>query len=184
MIHVTRSYRPEIVLFGRNHPLAAPFVVEAGKQILVTANGPEQATVSKFAVNQPDQKRVVALQADEVIRAIVELGGTYPDVVQALQQAKAKGALLGRFEVDALPRAGRRYYRDADGKEQNADPNATEESSGIVVSNPTPELFNERFSDTQTESKPATAADASTAEEPEKRRPIRAFFDRMVGRGE
>ncbi len=76
MIHVTRSYRPEIVLFGRNHPLAAPFVLEAGKQIMVTANGPEQVTVSKFAVNQPDQKRVVALQVDEVIRAIVELGGT------------------------------------------------------------------------------------------------------------
>ncbi len=47
-----------------------------------------------------------------MIRAIVELGGTYPDVVQALQQAKADGALPSRFEVDALPQPGRRYDRD------------------------------------------------------------------------
>jgi flagellar basal body P-ring protein FlgI len=182
MIHVTRSYRPEVVLFGRSHPLVPPFAVEAGKQILVRSDAPGQVAVSKFAVNQPDQKRVVSLQADEVIRAIVELGGTYPDVVQALQQAKAKGALVSRFEVDALPRAGRRYYRDSDGEERNADPSATEESSGIVVSNPAPELFNERFGKEPEESRSKTA-DAST-EEPEKRRPIRAFFDRMVGRGE
>ena len=48
-----------------------------------------------------------------MIRAIVELGGTYPDVVQALQQAKADGALVSRFEVDALPQPGRQYDRDA-----------------------------------------------------------------------
>jgi flagellar basal body P-ring protein FlgI len=184
MIHVTRSYRPEVVLFGRSHPLAAPLVLEAGQQIMVTATGPEHVTVSKFAINQPDQKRVVALQADEVIRAVVELGGTYPDVVQMLQQAKAKGVLLSRFEVDALPRAGRRYYRDANGEEQNADPDAIEGDSGIVVSNPTPDLFGEREQPVAEEAPASPAADASTPEQPEKRRPIRDFFGRMVGRGE
>lgn len=178
MIHVTRSYRPEVVLFGRSHPLIAPFVLEAGKHILVKADGPEQVTISKFAINQPDQKRVVAMQADEMIRAIVDLGGTYPDVVQVLQQAKAKNVLVSRFEVDALPRAGRRYYRDPNGEEQNADPNATEDN-GILVSNPTPDLFGER-DDKPLEPK-REAVDASTAE-PEKRRPIRDFFGRMVGR--
>ena len=49
-----------------------------------------------------------------MIRAIVALGGTYPDVVQALQQAKADGALPSRFEVDALPQPGRQYDRMAD----------------------------------------------------------------------
>ena len=38
-------------------------------------------------MGQPDQKRLVGTKVDEVIRAIVELGGTYPDAVQALQQA-------------------------------------------------------------------------------------------------
>jgi hypothetical protein len=149
---------------------------------MVTANGPEQITVSKFAVNQPDQKRVIAAQADEVIRAVVELGGTYPDVVQMLQQAKAKNVLLSRFEVDALPRAGRRYYRDDNGEEQNADPTATDDS-GILVSNPTPDLFGDREEKPQEERRASETVDASSAE-PEKRRPIRDFFGRMVGRGD
>ena len=52
-------------------------------------------------------------KVDDVIRAIVELGGTYPDVVQALQQAKSSHALASRFEVDALP-DGDRAYRHKD----------------------------------------------------------------------
>ncbi len=88
MIHVTRSFRPEVVVFGHEQTLEAPFVLEAGKSILVKATSGDKVTVSKFVVGQPDQKRVVTTKVDEIIRAIVELGGTYPDVVQALQQAK------------------------------------------------------------------------------------------------
>ena len=46
------------------------------------------------AADAEPEQRVVSTSVDEVIRAIVELGGTYPDVVQALQQAKADGALV------------------------------------------------------------------------------------------
>ena len=56
---------------------------------------------------------MVSSQVDDVIRAIVELGGTYPDVVQALEQAKTSQALGSRFEVDALP-DGDRAYRQRD----------------------------------------------------------------------
>ena len=83
---------------------------------------------------------------DEVVRAIVALGGTYPDVVQALQQAKADGALEGRFEVDALPETGRAYDRVAaaakiDGEVKQA--SATEEvaTPRIDVATPLPDLF-------------------------------------------
>jgi hypothetical protein len=116
MIHVTRSHRPEIVLFGRDHRLVAPLAVEAGNRIMVTARGPGEVVVSKFSVNEPDQKRIVSDRLDDVIRAIVEIGGTYPDVVQAIQQAKAAGALASRLVVDALPEPGRTYDRIADGR--------------------------------------------------------------------
>ena len=59
--------------------------------------------------HQADQKRVVTTRIDDVIRAIAELGGTYPDVVQAIEEAKTAGCLEGRFEVDALPEEGRSY---------------------------------------------------------------------------
>jgi hypothetical protein len=98
----------------------------------------DHVSVSCFALDQPDQKRVVSTKLDDVVRAIVDLGGRYPDVVQALQQAKASGALVGRLEMDAVPRGGRTYYRKGD-EEATA-----EEGSGnpdIVVSNPLPDLY-------------------------------------------
>ena len=55
---------------------------------------------------------------DDVVRAIVELGGTYPDVVQALQEAKAAACLQGRFEVDAVPESGRSYEAAAEASDE------------------------------------------------------------------
>jgi flagellar basal body P-ring protein FlgI len=137
MVHVTRSYRPEIVLFSHEQQLQPPFVLEAGKSILVKAAA-DKVTVSKFSVGKPDQKRVVSTKVDDVVRAIVELGGTYPDVVQALQQAKACQALVGRFEVDALP-DGDRAYRHKEEGPAGGRPEAT--AGEIEVASPLPALF-------------------------------------------
>jgi len=121
MIHVTRSRRPEIVLFGKDQCLRPPFVLEAGNQIMVVGAESGQVAVSKFAVNAMDQKRIVSNRVDDVIRAIVELDGTYPDVVQALQEAGQKEALISRFEVDAVPEAGRSYDRVADAPSESGE---------------------------------------------------------------
>lgn len=130
MIHVTRSMRPEIVVFGTDQQLETPFILEAGQSILVKGVDAETMVVSKFAVNQPDQKRTVPANVDKLIRTIVELGGTYPDVVQALQQAKMAHALPGRFEVDALPDGDREYHRKDEG-----------DRGQVEVASPAPELF-------------------------------------------
>lgn len=114
MIHVTRSHRPELVMFGTELKFTLPMVVEAGQHIIVNGLSGGEVTVSRFEVGKPDQKRLVSARVDDVIRAIVELGGTYPDVVQALQQAKDTGVLEARFKVDALPESGRIYHRDED----------------------------------------------------------------------
>ncbi|MBN1591580.1 MAG: flagellar basal body P-ring protein FlgI [Pirellulales bacterium] len=121
MIHMTRSHRAELVLFGTDQRFLTPLLLEAGPRIRITSNGGDKVAVSRFAVGQPDQKRIVSSKVDEVIRAVAELGGTYPDIVQALQQAKAKDVLASRFEVDALPQAGRRYERTADSAEGEMD---------------------------------------------------------------
>jgi len=137
MIHVTRSRRPEVVLFGRDQHLATPLAVNAGNLIMVTGTaGTDEITVSRYAVGEPDQKRVVSTSVDEVIRAIVELGGSYPDVVQALQEAKAAGALTSRFEVEALPEAGRTYERQV-----AHETGKKETSPGSWPRSPLPELF-------------------------------------------
>jgi hypothetical protein len=136
MVHVTRSSRPEIVLFGHEQRLQSPFVLEAGKSILVKGEG-DKVTLSRFAVNDTDQKRVVSTKVDEVIRGIVDLGGSYPDVVQALQQARASRAMPGRFEVDALP-DGNRAYRHPEDEQDGALPST---AGTVEVASPKPELF-------------------------------------------
>lgn len=187
MIHVTRSRRPEIVLFGRHQKLGTPLAVEAGTRILVTSRKPGEVVVSKFVPNEPDQKRVVSADVDEVIRAIVELGGTYPDVVQALQQAKASGALASRLEVDALPEAGRSFERDRDSAED-----AGSSGSQPHVNSPVPDLYSrhgdarsnsnaaaERSQDREAEGETGEDGDSSAA----KSRSSKGLFSRMFGRG-
>lgn len=143
MIHVTRSRRPEIVLFGRDQKFQTPLAIEAGNQILVTSSGHDEIAVAKFCPNEADQRRIVSTQVNDVIRAIVELGGTYPDVVQALQEAKATDALASRFEVDALPTGGRVFQRMPVGDlaETSSD---KEEANAAAPSSPMPELFERR----------------------------------------
>jgi len=118
MVHVTRSFRPEIVLFGQDITLSPPFLLEAGHEIRV--NGPPGGPiiVSRASADAPNQSRQVSPRLEELVRAVVELGGTYPDVVQMLQQAAAKEALQGcRLEIDAIPQPGRSYRRSEEGDE-------------------------------------------------------------------
>lgn len=127
MVHVTRSRRPEVVLFGSDITLRSPFAVDAGNRIMVTSQESGKVTVSRFTADEADQKRFVTNRVDEVIRAVAELGGTYPDVVQLLQEAKAAGALDARFEVEALPEGGRTYKGDSQPAESTP-PNLAEEA--------------------------------------------------------
>jgi hypothetical protein len=140
MIHVTRSFLPEIVVFGKEQCLKTPLVLDAGKNILIRGEADGKITVSRFTAGDEPQKREVSARVDDVIRAIVELGGTYPDVVQALQQAAAAGALAGRFEVDALPQAGRRYDREVQQASAEGDAAGADEAE-FEIATPLPDLF-------------------------------------------
>ncbi len=140
MVHLTRSFRPEIVIFGHEQEFKTPLVLEAGPEILINAkpNGP--VVVSRFVADEPAQQRQVSTKVDDVIRAVVELGGKYPDVAQMLQQA-AKSASLPdncRLAVDAVPQSGRTYTRDDADDTQDGE---AEKGSGFVVANPLPNLF-------------------------------------------
>jgi hypothetical protein len=128
LVHVTRNRRPEVVLFGCEQRFLTPLTsINAGPRIMIASAGPEQLCVSRFAPNEPDQKRVVSSRVDDVVQAIVAVGGTYPDVVQAFQEAKASGSLEGRFEVEAVPDAGRVYEHPGP-----AEPHAAAEKARVL----------------------------------------------------
>ncbi|MDC0935702.1 flagellar basal body P-ring protein FlgI [Pirellulales bacterium] len=118
LVHATSSHRPEIVLFGRRHRLKMPLMLNAGPRVLVNGLGGNEIIVSRFSPDEPTQQRTVTNDLDAVIRAIVDLGGDYPDVVQMLQEAEEAGVLTSRFRVNALPESGLELLdRDADDDE-------------------------------------------------------------------
>lgn len=142
MIHVTRSFRAEVVLFGKEQHFQLPLMLDAGKNILINGLSGSEITVSRFAVGAKPETRKVSTRVEDVIRAIVELGGTYPDVVQALQQAKRDGALASRFEVDALPETGRRFDRGTPDSLESPLPD--EQETPLDVATPAPDLFTQQ----------------------------------------
>jgi hypothetical protein len=112
MVHVTHSFRPEVVVFGEGQHFKTPMTVDAGNTIMVKSQSDGRISIARFAINQPDKRQVVDNTVEAVIRGIAEVGGDYPDVVQALEQASASGALPGRFAVDAIPERGRIFDRN------------------------------------------------------------------------
>jgi hypothetical protein len=104
MIHSTRRDRPEFVFFGTEHPVKRGLRAEAGRSIVIVVDGPT-ARISRFLPGQSDQEATVPADAAAIVRAIIELGGGYPDAVQFLQQAAAGRFLSSRLAFDAVPSA-------------------------------------------------------------------------------
>jgi hypothetical protein len=140
LVHVTRSTRPEIVFFGTSHPIQDGLRAEAGSTIVVVVDG-SVATLSRFEPGQADRQIEVAAAADAIVRGIVELGGTYPDAVQFLQQASSHRALESRLAFDALPTDfdGRQsIHEEASARSREIQPDA-DESDAAAGDGPRPD---------------------------------------------
>jgi hypothetical protein len=117
MVHLTMRQYPEVVLFGTDIFLKQPFALEAGAVIYVNGQTPGSVVVTRFVPSGVDEKRTVSNRLDDIIRAVVDMGGTYPDVVQLLRQADREKTLSCRLEIDCLPEANRVYRRSNDSEE-------------------------------------------------------------------
>ncbi len=139
MVHVTNSHRPEIVLFGKQPPLKLPLLVEAGSGIMINGMRGSEITVSRVDSGSEVDRRTIHPEVEELVRAIVDLGGTYPDVVQALHEASKQGGLESRLRVDALPQTGRMYTRKDKASEESPGKEASENDFDLAT--PLPDLF-------------------------------------------
>jgi hypothetical protein len=121
MVHLTSQKYPEVVLFGTDIFLKQPFALGAGARIYVNGQTPGSVVVTRFAADASiDPKRTVSNRLDEIIRAVVEMGGTYPDVVQMLREAEMHRVLSCQLKIDCLPEPNRSYRRSS-GDEELAD---------------------------------------------------------------
>jgi hypothetical protein len=114
LVHVARSRKPEIVLFGHEQQIRPAKFLFAGREIMVTALDSGELKVGRFLPGHETQYETCPARLDPLIRTIVNLGGGYGDVIQCLQEAREANCLDGRLAVEALPRPNRKFYRDDD----------------------------------------------------------------------
>jgi len=116
IVHVARSRRSEIVVFGRNQKLLPPIVLGTGSILLNAADKDDQVELSKIVPSRfgdSDVKLRTSLELGEVIRRAANLGATYPEIVSILESADRQKNLPGPLVVDAVPTAKADYFQAA-----------------------------------------------------------------------
>lgn len=113
-VHITQSSRPEVVLFNADQIyLQGQVEIEANPRLVVRSDENDIVVKRYETGDGVDEQRRVSYKVDDVVRALVELGGTYPDVVSFLTKAKSKKVLYSTADgdissecplaIDALP---------------------------------------------------------------------------------
>jgi flagellar basal body P-ring protein FlgI len=123
LIHVSRSRRSEIVVFGRQQKLFPPIVLDTGSIFLNAAESDDKIELSKIVPSRfgdADVKMTTSLELAEVVRKAASLGATYPQIVTVLENAKRQRNLAGDLVVDAVPVTNRVYLEAVLGKDTTA----------------------------------------------------------------
>ncbi|GAC1470494.1 MAG: flagellar basal body P-ring protein FlgI [Isosphaeraceae bacterium] len=116
MVHVARTRRCEVVIFGRSQKLLTPVVLGNGSILLNAADGDDTLQISKIVptrLSDTDAKVQSTLELGDVIRQAANLGASYPDIVAILQSAERQRNLAGPLVVDALPGTSPLYVEAA-----------------------------------------------------------------------
>lgn len=112
MVHIARTKRPEVVVFGSGHEIKTPLLAMVGKKLIVKGSPGGNLRITRYAPGSEDKSRECAASTNALLRALVEVDATYPEIVSTLQQAKQQECLLARLAFDAIPQAGRTYSRE------------------------------------------------------------------------
>ena len=98
VVHVSRTRRSEVVVFGRNQKLLPPIVLGSGAILLNAADKDDEIEISKIVPSKfgdSDVKLRTSLDLGEVIRRAANLGATYPEIVSILETADRQKNLPG-----------------------------------------------------------------------------------------
>jgi hypothetical protein len=138
LIHFSRSRRPELVLCGSDIRMRPPNFLYAGDTVLIKRLDDDTLQVSCFRPGKEDRYEQCSTQLDDLIQAVAEVGGSYGDLFEGLQTAKARGYLDVKIELDAIPSSRRRYRRKTSTDDAPV-------GSGFHVSHPIPDVFQDRL---------------------------------------
>ena len=141
LVHIRRTERPEIVIFGDPIRLQTPLVIMAGKRYMVKSEADNRLKISAFTAAEKDRARYCDNDLSEVIRTIVKIGGSYTDIVSSIMDAKRKGSLTARVKFDAIPQPGREYEFDpADLVPEDEEDFAEDQLTNEAIEDPGPSI--------------------------------------------
>jgi hypothetical protein len=161
LVHISRSRAAEIVVFGRDVGLKLPLVLTTPTHLTLKSTNDGAIRITNFQPGGEDREAMASSRISDVIRKLVEVGASYPEIVSLLQQAKARGQMDARIVVDALPRPGRTYQRPA-GESASAE--------AVEVASPLPSLFSrwdEKNATTTPEPSPDDGAEVGESDDEE-----------------
>lgn len=116
VVHISRTRRSEIVVFGRSQKLLPPVVLGTGAILLNASERDDQIEISKIVPSKfkdSDVKLRTSFDLSEVIRRMANLGATYPETVAILEAANRQRNLAGTLVVDAVPQSNMDYLQAA-----------------------------------------------------------------------
>jgi hypothetical protein len=105
LVHFTTSKRPEVVLFGDDAYLKPPFAICAGEFNIAAPAGDEQCTIGRYSLEYGVHRVQCSLRLEDIIQHLADEGAGYPEVVEMLRQAGARGHVSCQVRNDALPQA-------------------------------------------------------------------------------
>jgi hypothetical protein len=111
LIHLTRTQRSEIVLFGENIPCTLTDSIALRNGVVMRTQDDSRIRVSRFVPGKEDQVAVCQPNAADVIRALGNVECTYADVIDALRHIEKLNGLGCRIAVEAIADRTRRYVR-------------------------------------------------------------------------
>ena len=111
LVHVAKSRRPEIVVFGRAQPLQTPMMVLVDKTLLVKNESRDRLRVTRYQPGGEDRSVTCPATVTDLISALTNVEATYPEIVQTLHAAKKQECLQCRLVFDAIAKTGRTYTR-------------------------------------------------------------------------
>jgi flagellar basal body P-ring protein FlgI len=140
LVHLSRTRRTEIVVFGRQQKLLTPISIGVdGGDILVNAgDNDDKLELTRIVPARgadSDTKVTSSLELADVVRRAANLGANYPQIVALLEQANKQRNLPGQLVVDAVPAASPAYLeaimgQDLQAKRDGAVGRASAEATG------------------------------------------------------
>ncbi len=111
LVAISLRRSPDLVVFDGPIPIKPPEYLFCGCGILIVANGAEGLQISRILPGREDTHTTAPATVRGLAGGIVQVGGSYGDIVEALRLAKEQGFLSAALAIDVLPQPLREYHR-------------------------------------------------------------------------